>query len=422
MVFQALSLFAVLRALALTVAFLMLAPKPEGQFAAIPPALADDDDGDNDDDDDDDGPAQRRAPPLRDHFPNEVLLINPSPAALERTRSLGFSDYATEVIGDEGLTVVHLRLPAGLDARAALALLRREAPDAVSDLNHLYRLLAAPGPLANPLNCSVTRCYGHRLIGWSKTLAACGKGLKIGILDTGVDVNHPSLRAGAVTSVSFVAPPARASSTQHGTAILSLLAGNDTEGFAGLLPQAQFFAADVFHIGEDGNIAADAVAIARGLAWLAGRGVSVVNASLAGPENRLIERVVSAALARKIVVVAAAGNDGPNARPRYPAALPGVVAVTAVDARRRVYRRAASGPHIDYAAPGVNVWTAQPRGRYGPSTGTSYATPFATAVFALTGAQREPETEDLGGAGRDPVFGNGLIRAPSQCQTALSGN
>jgi minor extracellular protease Epr len=165
------------------------------------------------------------------------------------------------------------------------------------------------------------------------------------------------------------------------------------------------------------------VMIARGMGWLVGRGVSVINMSFAGPENRLLAHAVGHALARQIAIVAAAGNDGPTAPPRYPAALPGVVAVTAVDERRRVYRRAASGQHIAFAAPGVNVWTAQARGRYGPSTGTSYATPFVTAVLAVSareGRAEEPEAEDLGSDGPDAVFGRGLIRAPGGCAAAVT--
>jgi subtilisin family serine protease len=391
------TLNALLRALALALVVGVTVPQPWDDFSAVPAALADDDD-----DDDDDGRPRRAAPPpvIRDHVPNEVLLINPSEVALERSRSLGFANYMTEMVAGETLTVVHLRLPPGLDAEAALALLRREVPDQISDLNHLYRpqRQQPPTEAPDPQVCRSPRCYGQKLIGWSAALAACGKGVKIGVVDTGVDAAHPSLRGRAITAVSFAAPPARASSASHGTEIVSLLAGNGEGGFAGLLPDAEIAAADVFHRTPGGAMAADAVTIARGLGWLVDRGVSVINMSLAGPENRLVAQAVGYALQRQIAVVAAAGNDGPNAPPRHPAAVPGVVAVTAVDERRRIYRRAASGTHITFAAPGVNVWTAQPRGRYGPSTGTSYATPFVTAVLALaareSGTPGEPEAEE----------------------------
>jgi subtilisin family serine protease len=397
-------------------------------------AVADDDDdddrgNDDDDDDDDDGPrVVRRAEPLPDFVPDEVLLINPSEAALDRSRSLGFLPYATEVLASEQLTIVRLRLPPGLDAPAALALLRRETPDQISDLNHLYRLQqqAKPAATRDPYDCGTSRCYGQEMIGWSEALASCSSGVRVGILDTGIDTTHPALRGRNITAVSFVAPPARRAETQHGTGIAALLVGTGAGGgVPGLLPSAQVYAADVFHTAPDGRQGADAVTIARGLGWLGGQGVDVINVSLAGSENRLLTAAVDAVLARNIRVVAAAGNDGPSAPPRHPAALPGVLAVTAIDRRKRPYRRAAKGAHIAYAAPGVSIWTAQSRGRQGIATGTSYAAPFVTAVVALLRKDNRtarPEAEDLGAPGRDEVFGEGLVRAPQRCGREVSRN
>ncbi len=409
------------------VAVLLAATPVVSLFDGVPPAAwaDDDDDDDGEDDDDDDSPIVRRAPALPDFVPGEVLLINPSEAALDRSRGLGFTAYATEVVADGQTTVVRLRPPAGLDAPAALALLRRETPDQLSDLNHLYRLQQAPAP-RDPYDCGTSRCYGQTLIGWSGALAACSAGLKIGVLDTGVETAHPSLRGQRITAASFVAPPARPSATQHGTGIVALLAANGKGGVRGLLPQADILAADVFHTAADGSQSADAVTIARGLGWLTSQGVGVINISFAGPENGLVTAAVRSALARDIAIVAAAGNDGPDAPPRHPAAMPEVHAVTAIDPRRRAYRRAARGDHIDYAAPGVNVWTARARGRHGAASGTSYAAPFVSAVFSVLrgdhGAPQKPETLDLGAAGRDAVFGDGLVQAPARCRREVSRN
>ena len=328
----------------------------------------------------------------------------------------------------EQFTVVRLRLPPGLDAPSALALLRRETPDQISDLNHLYRLQqqAKPASERNPYSCGTSRCYGQEMIGWPQALALCSAGVRVGILDTGIDTAHPALRGRNIISASFVAPPARRAETQHGTGVATLLVGTGAGGgVPGLLPSAQVYAADVFHTAADGSQSADAVTIARGLSWLAGQRVDVINISLAGSENRLLTSAVEAVLARGISVVAAAGNDGPAASPRHPGALPGVLAVTAIDRRKRPYRRAARGAHIAYAAPGVSIWTAQPRGRQGVATGTSYAAPFVTAVIALLKKDSRianPETEDLGAPGRDEIFGQGLIRAPQHCGREVSRN
>ena len=104
-----------------------------------------------------------------------------------------------------------------------------------------------------------------------------------------------------------------------------------------------------------------------------------------------------------------------------------MLAVTAVDRRAQVYRRAGRGEHIDIAAPGVDVWTAASISGARPRTGTSFAAPFVTAAAALM-VQAEPEltpaqlrerlrlsTRDLGAEGPDAVFGHGLLVPPQGC-------
>jgi len=128
-------------------------------------------------------------------------------------------------------------------------------------------------------------------------------------------------------------------------------------------------------------------------------------------------------------VVAAAGNEGPIEAAVHPAAYPEVVGVTAVDRFQRIYRFANRGDHIDFAAPGVAVWTS-----VGPAgseqTGTSFAAPWVTAILAnelalASGdldavlARLAAESTDLGAPGRDPVFGHGLVRRITPC--AVSG-
>ena len=120
------------------------------------------------------------------------------------------------------------------------------------------------------------------------------------------------------------------------------------------------------------------------------------------------------------MIVAAAGNNGPGAEPSYPAAYPGVIAVTAVDQELNVYRRATQGGYVDLAAPGVNIWTASSKGSGTLKSGASYAVPFVSAATSLllasnprwtkvvqSGLERAPATL---GSGWDPTYGFGLIR------------
>ena len=160
--------------------------------------------------------------------------------------------------------------------------------------------------------------------------------------------------------------------------------------------------------------------------------VRVVNVSLAGDDNALMALAVRRASARGMVLIAAAGNAGPNAPPAYPGALPEVIAVTAVDQQGAVFAGANRGSYIAFAAPGVRIWVPTPdcQGRY--ETGTSFATPFALGTAALEMMQGAPADADvlrqrlaakaqpLGTSGRNPTFGYGLVQASTSCGVVAS--
>jgi hypothetical protein len=158
---------------------------------------------------------------------------------------------------------------------------------------------------------------------------------------------------------------------------------------------------------------------------MAASGARIINMSFSGPDDVLLQSRIKVMRSKGYVFAAAAGNEGPAAPPTYPAAYPEVIAVTAVTKDLRIYPSANRGPYIDLAAPGVRIWTALPNGGEGYRTGTSFAVPFATAVLALQrpDVMAEPEeklldnlrTVPLGGGERNPVYGRGLLQAPSNC-------
>ena len=159
------------------------------------------------------------------------------------------------------------------------------------------------------------------------------------------------------------------------------------------------------------------------------RGARIVNVSVAGPDNAVLDAAGAAASARGAIFVAAAGNDGPAARPLYPAAYDWTIAVTAVDGRSEAYRRANRGPYIDLAAPGVGLPMSDRNGRTRLRSGTSFAAPFVTAALASYGhrlaAASDGDTlsalagiaRDLGQPGRDDVFGWGLPEIGRLCDS-----
>ena len=241
--------------------------------------------------------------------------------------------------------------------------------------------------------------------------------LRIGIIDSSVDKEHRAFSEASITTRRFVEndrPP-----NFHGTAIASIIAGNDPAAL-GLAPRAELFAAEVFDQTAEQGEFASTVSLIKALNWLVTQEVSVINISLAGPPNRLLETALARVRERGVLAIAAAGNGGPMAQPMYPAAYPEVVAVTATDNRGRAFRLANRGEYVDIAAPGVNIRHAQAGGGYAASSGTSYAVPFVTVAAArLLQLNGEPNlmldalyasAVDVGAPGRDQIYGYGQLQ------------
>ena len=241
------------------------------------------------------------------------------------------------------------------------------------------------------------------------------RNVRIGLIDGPVDVRNPALRGVDIETASVLGRRARNGSSQHATAIAGLIAAPET----GLAPGVSIISVTAFSRAGFRDVAT-LENIAKALDLLIKRGASIVNLSLAGPRNEALERVIVEAARRNVIMVAAAGNEA-QAAVAYPAAHPRVIAVTAVDAAKRLYRNASRGSAVDFAAPGVDL-AVPGRGGFRTETGTSFAAAVTTAIIAHEVA-RGPTTqaaiirslsrraEDLGPVGRDPEFGHGLIRA-----------
>jgi subtilisin family serine protease len=178
------------------------------------------------------------------------------------------------------------------------------------------------------------------------------------------------------------------------------------------------YVADVYGSTPAGGSAA---VLSAALAWMAQNRVPVVNVSLVGPPNITVQAVVRALVARGHLIVAAVGNDGPAAPPLYPAAYPGVIAVTAVDSRRRLLPEAGRPPKIDFTAPGADMAAPAVGGSFVTVRGTSFAAPLVAASLARHLAAPDPNATaravqalardaiDLGPRGSDRTYGRGLV-------------
>ncbi|TKT74811.1 S8 family serine peptidase [Aquamicrobium sp. LC103] len=418
------------------------------ELMGVQPALADDDD---DDDDDDDGVGnvirmfrgqfaprlprpqrrspQRRAqvpaPPPPTRAPDEIVGLGFTAAQLDQMTASGFEVLERSPIASADTEVIKLRIPSGITLEAAREQAVATAPQAVLDFNHYYRPeQGAEQP------CLTDDCLARVLVGWpagQEAPGACTGTVHVGLVDTAINAEHSAFEGAEVEVIRLVDEKLPESGKQHGTAVAALLVGAPESRTPGLVPGARLIALDTFHKARRNDERAEAYNLVRALDLLVERQVHVINMSLSGPDNELLEQAVGRVAERGIIMVAAAGNEGPRSEPVYPAAYEEVVAVTAIDRRKRPYRRAGRGEHIDFAAPGVAVWTAASISGKRTKTGTSFAAPFVTAAAALmktanpdltTEQIRERLTrsvEDLGDPGKDPVFGWGLLNARAIC-------
>ena len=240
--------------------------------------------------------------------------------------------------------------------------------------------------------------------------------LTLGVIDTAIDDQHTLLAQADIQTKSFVEPK-MVQPTAHATAVLGRLVAKG-ESIKPLLPDAKIYAASVFYQKDAYSQSASTLALLQALEWMLVKRVQVINMSLAGPPNALLEKALQRVRSKGIAVVAAAGNAGPASRPLFPAAYDSVIAVSAVDEQRRIYRWANRGKHIDFVAYGVNVTTLRTGGGEGIESGTSMAAPIISAALALQMQIRGLDeslahlrmlSEDLGETGRDVIYGDGFI-------------
>ncbi len=322
--------------------------------------------------------------------------------------------------------VIKLRTPQGLTLEAARQQARAAAPQAVIDFNHYFR------PEQHPdAPCVTSDCLARDVIGWPSAQTGpsnCAAGVRIGLVDTAINPDHLAFEARNIEIVRLVEEELPESGRQHGTAVAALLVGSASSRTPGLIPGGMLIAVDAFHRGERQDDRSAAFDLARALDLLTRRQVQVINLSLAGPPNLLLEQAVIKAGERGIIMVAAAGNDGPKAEPVYPAAYEEVIAVTATDRRKRPYSAPDAGS-ISTSRPWCGRLDSSFVSGARPKTGTSFAAPFVTAAVAMMKAS-EPDlapemihsrlsghAEDLGDPGKDPVFGWGLLNARAICKT-----
>lgn len=357
------------------------------------------------------------APPVGERrlVPNEVLL-NISPAtsgpaldAIARRHRLTRLELQDFTLTRRRLA--RLRINDGRPVATVIRSLQADARILGAQPNFLFAVQQGAAASTDPAQYSLARLRlpeAHAL--------AKGERVLVAVIDTTIDATHPDLAGVVVASFDAVGVPDKPH--PHGTGIAGVIAARGK--LTGAAPAVKVLAVRAFGpTGSDGT----SLNILKGLEWAGKSKASVINMSFAGPADAEMRTMFTALRGKGTVLIAAAGNAGPDSAPLYPAADPQVIAVTATDIDDKVFTQANRGTHIAVAAPGVDILAAAPNGGYRMQSGTSFAAAQVSGIAALL-LERNPKLDpasirrilmstarDLGAPGHDEQYGSGLADA-----------
>jgi type VII secretion-associated serine protease mycosin len=250
-----------------------------------------------------------------------------------------------------------------------------------------------------------------------------GQDVTVAVLDSGVNGNQPELMGtvlpGTDATVGFTGDGTN-DRQGHGTGIAALIAGHGhgsggQDGVLGLAPAAKILPVTVLGGGTSASL------VGSGIQWAVGHGAKVICLAIGVADGPALDQALDAAFAADVVVVASMGNRPGDAEPTYPAAYPGVVAVTGVDDKGEIASLSVTGAPASLSAPATNVPTPGLRGQYGLANGTSVSTALVAGVVALVRAKYpqlsakevihrlEATADDKGAPGRDDEYGYGIV-------------
>lgn len=270
--------------------------------------------------------------------------------------------------------------------------------------------------------------YGIKMIGaqseWKETK---GKGIKVAILDTGIDFNHPDIRDNVKGGINLTTNNSNDYMDRqgHGTHCAGIVAATlNGSNVVGVAPEAELYAVKVLSDKGEGSLEW----IVKGIEWCINNKIHVVSMSLGSKEGHpMMQEVIRRAHNNGIVIVAAAGNDGKgNNTVEYPASYSETIAVAAVDLSKGRGSFSSTGGEVDVASAGVDILSTYPNNKYARLSGTSMACPHIAGAVALLQSKAlirygrlltpnevrlllEMYAEDVGLYGKDDEYGFGVF-------------
>jgi subtilisin family serine protease len=360
------------------------------------------------------------ASPMPDYVPN-LLLVRFKPGLSPRRRAQALAAAGAVVdheIGQLGVFVLRV-LPARRDQ--VLARLQASSLVAGAEKDEIVEELDT-----TPNDTDWSDQWGLQRIGlpsaWDQTK---GANVTVAVLDTGVDAAHPDLQGAVLPGYDLTGSPAGTDDSKgHGSAVAGIIAArtNNHQGVAGICWSCSILPVKV--LADDGEGSVDDVA--QGIVKATDAGARVINLSLGGPAGSdTLDQAISYAVAKNVVLVAAAGNNGSSA-PFYPAANPNVVSVAATDETDRLYSWSDFGSWVRVSAPGCNPAPAL-AGNYAIFCGTSAAAPVVSGLIALAFSLRpdadQAQVVQAVTSGTDPLSAlpQGRIDAPATLSAIAPG-
>ena len=191
--------------------------------------------------------------------PGEIIVFNPPSGFTRAMRDNGYTVLERIVLETLGLTALRYRTPSGVSASEAVRAVETRYPSIAVGVNQRFTV-----------NAGRQGDYGRSVIGWGEVPAACGSGIRIGMIDTLIDVTHPAIKGQRIARRSFIPKGTKPGISDHGTAVAGLLVGKSDSGdWKGLLPGAALYAANIFAARSDGGLRANLASMMKALDWLA---------------------------------------------------------------------------------------------------------------------------------------------------------
>jgi subtilisin family serine protease len=209
-----------------------------------------------------------------------------------------------------------------------------------------------------------------------------GEGVKVAVIDSGVDLDHPDLIENLIPGKNFVDPTKPPEDDcGHGTHVTGIIcAKNSDTGMVGVAPKCKVMPVKAL----DKKGAGDLRTVAEAIHWSADQGVDFITMSLGSPlPVQQIRKAIQYAVSKGVVIFCAAGNAGKTREIFYPAAYPETIGVGAIDENFKRANFSCTGPDLDFLAPGVRILSTVPDNWYALMSGTSQANPFVVGVAAM---------------------------------------